>query len=67
MKIASKYSIQLMALFYVNDTLGNDTPGNIHTGLYEPSWLVDIANLSVLIHLICGYQVCFNFTSSYTS
>jgi hypothetical protein len=36
---------------------GADVPGNYLTGFYKPLWLVDIANLAVIIHLIVGYQV----------
>ncbi|KAJ0972137.1 hypothetical protein J5N97_020096 [Dioscorea zingiberensis] len=63
MKRASRYSIGTITLFYASlgcagyATLGNDVPGNILTGFYEPSWLIDIANLSVLVHLIGAYQV----------
>lgn len=39
---------------------GNGAPGNILTGFHEPFWLVDIANIGVIIHLIGAYQVeCF--------
>ncbi|CAN1141590.1 Amino acid permease 8 [Linum perenne] len=38
---------------------GNEAPGNLLTGFgfYDPFWLVDIANLFVVIHLIGAYQV----------
>ncbi|KAL3638510.1 Amino acid permease 6 [Castilleja foliolosa] len=38
---------------------GNDAPGNFLTGFgfYEPFWLVDIANLCIVIHLVGAYQV----------
>lgn len=37
--------------------LGNNAPGNILTGFYEPYWLVDFANVCIVIHLVGGFQV----------
>ncbi|CAM6097103.1 unnamed protein product [Calypogeia fissa] len=38
---------------------GNDVPANILTGFgfYNPFWLVDLANIAVVIHLVGAYQV----------
>lgn len=36
---------------------GIEAPGNILTGFYNVLWLVDIANIAVIIHLIGAYQV----------
>ncbi|GAA0141754.1 hypothetical protein LIER_02823 [Lithospermum erythrorhizon] len=38
---------------------GKDTPDNLLTGFgfYEPFWLVDMANLFIVIHLVGAYQV----------
>lgn len=38
---------------------GNGAPGNLITGFgfYNPWWLVMLANLAIVIHLIGGYQV----------
>ncbi|XP_035841390.1 amino acid permease 6-like [Helianthus annuus] len=38
---------------------GNDSPGNYLTGFgfYEPFWVVDIGNISVVIHLLGAFQV----------
>ncbi|MFS7995830.1 putative amino acid transporter, transmembrane domain-containing protein [Helianthus anomalus] len=38
---------------------GNDSSGNYLTGFgfYEPFWLVDIGNISVVIHLLGAFQV----------
>ncbi|XP_020249495.1 amino acid permease 4-like [Asparagus officinalis] len=38
---------------------GNKAPGNILTdfGFYEPYWLVDFANLCVVVHLVGAFQV----------
>lgn len=45
------------------DVLGmqllNQTPGNLLTGFgfYEPYWLIDLANVFIIVHLVGGYQV----------
>ncbi|RWW59082.1 hypothetical protein BHE74_00033998 [Ensete ventricosum] len=63
MKKANRYGIGLTTVFYISlgclgyATFGNDTPGNILTGFREPIWLIDIANLAVLIHLFGAYQL----------
>ncbi|XP_072999258.1 amino acid permease 8-like [Typha latifolia] len=63
MKRASLYGIGVTTIFYVSlgclgyAAFGNEAPGNILTGFYEPFWLVDIANVAVLIHLVGAYQV----------
>ncbi|KAL6560747.1 Amino acid permease 6 [Orobanche gracilis] len=38
---------------------GNNAPGNFLTGFgfYEPFWLIDFANLCIVIHLVGAYQV----------
>lgn len=63
MKRVTLYAIGGTALFYTSlgcmgyVAFGADVPGNYLTGFYKPLWLVDIANLAVIIHLIVGYQV----------
>uniref|UniRef100_A0A6N2MNG8 Amino acid transporter transmembrane domain-containing protein n=1 Tax=Salix viminalis TaxID=40686 RepID=A0A6N2MNG8_SALVM len=63
MKRASLYVVAGTALFYISlgcmgyAAFGNDVPGNVLSGFYEPFWLVDIANIAVIIHLIGAYQV----------
>ena len=63
MKKATLYGIGVTAIFYVSlgcvgyAAFGNDAPGNILTGFYEPFWLVDIANIAVLVHLLGAFQV----------
>ncbi|KAI9383575.1 hypothetical protein POPTR_013G103500v4 [Populus trichocarpa] len=63
MKRVTLYAIGGTALFYTSlgcmgyAAFGADVPGNYLTGFYKPLWLVDIANLAVIIHLIVGYQV----------
>ncbi|KAJ6433678.1 hypothetical protein OIU84_017387 [Salix udensis] len=62
MKRASLYVVAGTALFYISlgcmgyAAFGNDVPGNVLSGFYEPFWLVDIANIAVIIHLIGAYQ-----------
>ncbi|XP_073013179.1 amino acid permease 6-like [Typha latifolia] len=65
MKKATFYGLGLTTVFYLllscigYAAFGNDAPGNILTGFgfYEPFWLVDIANICVIVHLIGAYQV----------
>ncbi|XP_031376407.1 probable amino acid permease 7 isoform X1 [Punica granatum] len=39
--------------------LGDSTPGNLLTGFgfYEPFWLIDFANVCIIMHLVGGYQI----------
>uniref|UniRef100_A0ACD5XCE0 Uncharacterized protein n=1 Tax=Avena sativa TaxID=4498 RepID=A0ACD5XCE0_AVESA len=63
MKRASMYGIGVTTAFYVSlgcigyAAFGNDAPGNILTGFDEPFWLIDLANIAVVIHLVGAYQV----------
>ncbi|KAI3496751.1 hypothetical protein L1887_39126 [Cichorium endivia] len=65
MKEASVISIIVTTFFYLGcgcfgyAAFGNDTPGNLLTGFgfYEPFWLVDFANVCIILHLIGGYQL----------
>jgi len=65
MKRASLYGLSMTTIFYLllgctgYAAFGNDAPGNILTGyaFYEPYWLVDIANVCVIVHLAGAYQV----------
>ncbi|KAI7758391.1 hypothetical protein M8C21_001942, partial [Ambrosia artemisiifolia] len=65
MKKASRCAIIITTLFYLccgsfaYAAFGNSTPGNLLTGFgfYEPYWLVDLANVCVVVHLVGGYQV----------
>lgn len=67
MKRATFYGIGVTTIFYISigcigyAAFGNDVPGNILTGFKEPFWLVDIANIAVLIHLVGAFQVLINF------
>ncbi|KAJ4753184.1 Amino acid permease 2 [Rhynchospora pubera] len=65
MKKASMVAVFITTFFYLccgcfgYAAFGDETPGNLLTGFgfYEPYWLVDFANLCVVIHLVGGYQV----------
>lgn len=63
MKKASIFGIGFTTLFYVSlgcvgyAAFGNDAPGNILTGFQEPIWLIEIAHLAVIIHLVGAYQI----------
>ncbi|KAL7216510.1 hypothetical protein ACSBR1_028452 [Camellia fascicularis] len=65
MKKASAAAILLTTTLYLccacfrYAAFGDQTPGNLLTGFgfYEPYWLVDFANASLVLHLIGGYQV----------
>lgn len=36
---------------------GNSTPGNILQGFSSPQWVIDLANMMVILHMIPAYQV----------
>ncbi|KAL5712079.1 hypothetical protein ACHQM5_014284 [Ranunculus cassubicifolius] len=63
MKKASLYGISVTTVFYVAigcigyAAFGNGTPGNILTGFSKPFWLVDIANVFIIVHLVGAYQM----------
>lgn len=64
MKKAAAYGIGATTIFYISvgcagyAAFGSNAPGNILTanGL-GPFWLVDIANMCLILHLIGAYQV----------
>ncbi|KAJ3694631.1 hypothetical protein LUZ60_000008 [Juncus effusus] len=65
MKKSSQIAIFFTTFFYLccgcfgYAAFGDVTPGNLLTGFgfYEPFWLVDFANLCIVLHLLGGYQV----------
>lgn len=65
MKKANGISVLTTTTFYMMcgvlgyAAFGNDAPGNMLTGFgfYEPFWLVDLANIFIVIHLAGAYQV----------
>ncbi|PNY18093.1 amino acid permease, partial [Trifolium pratense] len=64
MKKASMIAIFITTFFYLccgcfgYAAFGDATPGNLLTGFgfYEPFWLIDLANVCIIIHLVGGYQ-----------
>lgn len=65
MKRASYISILTTTFFFLccgcfgYAAFGDEAPGNLLTGFgfYEPYWLVDLANVCIVLHLVGGYQV----------
>ncbi|XP_052192330.1 amino acid permease 3-like [Diospyros lotus] len=65
MKKATLLSIIVTTVFYLlcgcmgYAAFGDNAPGNLLTGFgfYNPYWLLDIANLAIVIHLVGAYQV----------
>ncbi|KAL6840230.1 hypothetical protein ACP4OV_030040 [Aristida adscensionis] len=64
MKKAAMYGIGATTIFYISvgcagyAAFGSNAPGNILTAAgLGPFWLVDIANLCLILHLIGAYQV----------
>jgi amino acid permease len=66
MKKATLFSIAVTTIFYMlcgsmgYAAFGDDSPGNLLTGFgfYNPYWLLDIANVAIVVHLVGAYQVC---------
>ncbi|KAK8558711.1 hypothetical protein V6N12_042011 [Hibiscus sabdariffa] len=64
MKKATSVGVSVTTVFYIScgvlgyAAFGNAAPGNFLTGFgfYEPYWLIDIANLCIIIHLVGAYQ-----------
>ncbi|MED6193068.1 hypothetical protein PIB30_015501 [Stylosanthes scabra] len=63
MMFATRISIATTTIFYVlcgtigYGAFGNAAPGNLLTAFDRPFWLIDIANLALVIHLVGAYQV----------
>ena len=65
MKKATSLSIATTTVFYIlcgcmgYAAFGDLAPGNLLTGFgfYNPYWLLDIANLAIVVHLVGAYQV----------
>ena len=71
MKKANAISMLTTTVFYMlcgcvgYAAFGNDAPGNMLTGFgfYEPFWLIDLANIFIIIHLVGAYQVLISPSS----
>ncbi|XP_020596680.1 amino acid permease 3-like [Phalaenopsis equestris] len=65
MKKASFIGVLTTTVFYMlcgclgYAAFGNKAPGNMLTGFgfFEPFWLIDIANICIVVHLLGAYQV----------
>ncbi|KAK7813883.1 amino acid permease 2 [Quercus suber] len=65
MKKATLFSITVTTVFYLlcgcmgYASFGDLAPGNLLTGFgfYNPYWLLDIANVAIVVHLVGAYQV----------
>ncbi|XP_065847756.1 amino acid permease 1-like [Euphorbia lathyris] len=63
MKKVTLLAITGTTLFYVSvgcigyAAFGNNIAGNILVGFHHPNWLVDIAHLALILHLLGAYQV----------
>ncbi|KAK7312249.1 hypothetical protein VNO77_35996 [Canavalia gladiata] len=65
MRKATTLSIVVTTMFYLlcgcmgYAAFGDNAPGNLLTGFgfYNPYWLLDIANLAIVVHLVGAYQV----------
>ncbi|XP_047328903.1 amino acid permease 8-like [Impatiens glandulifera] len=65
MRKANMLGVLTTTTFYVMSgcigyaALGNPAKGNMLTGFgfYEPFWLIDLANICIVVHLVGAYQV----------
>ena len=65
MKKANMIAVLTSTTFYMMcgcfgyAAFGNRAPGNMLTGFgfYEPFWLIDLANVCIVVHLVGAYQV----------
>ena len=79
MKKATLVSIAVTTAFYMlcgcmgYAAFGDLAPGNLLTGFgfYNPYWLLDIANVAIVVHLVGAYQVycqpLFAFTGKWAA
>jgi len=64
MSKATSVSVLVMTIFYLlcggfgYAAFGDESPGNLLTGFgfYNPYWLLDIANVVIVVHLLGSYQ-----------
>lgn len=63
MRRTVNYSVAIMTAFYIAVAVagymayGNDVAGNILNSFVSPRWVVDMANIMVIVHMIPAYQV----------
>ena len=64
---ATRLSVATTTVFYMlcgcmgYAAFGDDAPDNLLTGFgfYEPFWLLDVANVAIIVHLVGAYQAGF--------
>jgi amino acid permease len=67
MKKANQVGIFAMAIIFLlcacsgYAAFGSNTPGSIlmGSGFKEPFWLIDLANVFLIVHLVGAYQVSY--------
>jgi amino acid permease len=65
MQKATRLSVATTTIFYMlcgcmgYAAFGDDAPDNLLTGFgfFEPFWLIDVANVAIVVHLVGAYQV----------
>ena len=65
MQRATRLSVATTTIFYMlcgcmgYAAFGDNAPDNLLTGFgfYEPFWLLDVANIAIVVHLVGAYQV----------
>ncbi|TKY56115.1 Amino acid permease 3 [Spatholobus suberectus] len=79
MSKATLISVLVTTVFYMlcgcfgYASFGDSSPGNLLTGFgfYNPYWLLDIANVAIVVHLVGAYQVycqpLFSFVEKITA
>lgn len=74
MKKATSIAICVTTTFYLcigvvgYAAFGDSAPGNLLTGFgfFNPYWLIDIANVMIMVHLVGAYQVGPHIHLTYT-
>lgn len=69
MKMANRVGIFVMTIIFLlcacsgYAAFGSNTPGSIlmGSGFKEPFWLIDLANVFLIVHLIGAYQVSYSY------
>ncbi|OVA08531.1 Amino acid transporter [Macleaya cordata] len=62
MKKANLVGVTTTSVFYILSgcigyaAFGNEAPGNLLSGVHDPLWLVNFANVCIVVHIVCAYQ-----------
>jgi amino acid permease len=73
MKRANMIGIFTMTIFFMLNAcagyaaFGSNTPGNIlmSSGFHKPFWLLELANVFIIVHLLGAFQVCWLTSTHY--